>query len=500
MKKQFKQLFSAVAGIGLLSLFTLLLHAVTDDLAILKTLTLLFTVVVLVLVAYAFYRISSFNKSDTKALDRLENITAHYLNKYQSKNQPDASSLINFLDSELRQFTEALTSDKNASGTGSLYMQLSDLKGTIEKTRKRDQDTIWISSGIANASDILRANASDPTAACEKLLSYLIKYLNTQVGAIYLHESSDSASALTLKACYAYGKRRVIDQQFDTEENLIGQCFLEKQMIKLTQVPADYLKVTSGLGEARPQSLILVPLTQNEITIGVLELASFSTFGAEQIEFLEKLSGVIASSMLQAQTAEQTQKLLALSHEQAEQMRASEEELRQNMEELQSTQEAMQRQMEEVSSVKQELEKERYLFEALMNHLPDSIYYKDQKSKLIRVSKSMADHFKTVPEKLIGKSDFDFQDEEHASKAFEDEMNIMRSRKAMVDMMEKETRFDGTEVWVSTTKMPLYNTAREVVGTFGISRNVSHFKAMEKKIQELEEKLKERSESTSVSS
>jgi methyl-accepting chemotaxis protein len=156
------------------------------------------------------------------------------------------------------------------------------------------------------------------------------------------------------------------------------------------------------------------------------------------------------------------------------------------MEELEATQEAIQRQVEELTTLKQELEKERYLFDALMNFLPDSIYYKDKSSKLIRVSKHMADTFHKRPSELIGKSDFDFQDAEHAIKAFEDELNIMRTRKPLVDIVEKETRADGTEVWVSTTKLPLLNATGEVVGTFGISRNISKVKQVEKSVQEKE--------------
>src|SRR5690606_10703266 len=100
---------------------------------------------------------------------------------------------------------------------------------------------------------------------------------------------------------------------------------------------------------------------------------------------------------------------------------------------LEATQEQMARQMQELSELKQNLEKEKYLFASLMDNLPDMIYYKDLQSKLIRISKHMSKHFGKPEEDLIGKSDFDFQDHDHAQEAYNDEQNIIKTRKAKVN-------------------------------------------------------------------
>ena len=184
--------------------------------------------------------------------------------------------------------------------------------------------------------------------------------------------------------------------------------------------------------------------------------------------------------------AEGTSTLLTVSQSQTEEMRAQEEEMRQNMEELESIQEQMNRQIKELSSLKDALEKERYLFAALMDNLPDVIYFKDENCKLIRVSKHMTKAFGLEMNQLIGKSDFDFQDKEHAQEAYDDEQNIMRSRLPKIDFEEREVRPDGSEIWVSSTKMPLVDMQGEVVGTFGISRNITNFKRLEQKLAALE--------------
>lgn len=125
------------------------------------------------------------------------------------------------------------------------------------------------------------------------------------------------------------------------------------------------------------------------------------------------------------------------------------------------------------------LEKEKYFLDALMDNMPDSIYFKDQESRFLRVSKYMADRFGATVRELIGKSDFDIQDVVHASEAYVDEQNIQTTRKPKADYIEKETMKDGTELWVSTTKMPLLNMQNEVVGTFGISRDITAVKKLE---------------------
>jgi len=296
---------------------------------------------------------------------------------------------------------------------------------------------------------------------------------------------------LQLRACYAYNRKKFITKEVALGEGLIGQAYLESNTIYLKEIPQQYMSITSGLGESNPRSLIVVPLKANERVEGVLELASFREFQPHEIEFLEKLGETLASSIVNLHTGEKTRMLLEVSQSQTEEMRAQEEEMRQNMEELEATQEQMARQMQELSELKQNLEKEKYLFASLMDNLPDMIYYKDLQSKLIRISKHMSKHFGKPEEDLIGKSDFDFQDHDHAQEAYNDEQNIIKTRKAKVNYVEKETRVDGTESWVSTTKMPLINLQGEVVGTFGISRDVSALKKLEQEVALKDKKLRE---------
>jgi len=123
------------------------------------------------------------------------------------------------------------------------------------------------------------------------------------------------------------------------------------------------------------------------------------------------------------------------------------------------------------------LEQERYLLHALMDNLPHSIYFKDAQSHFIRINRALAKYFGlSDATEALGKTDFDFFADEHASEARTDEKRVMQTDQPLLDKQEKETWPDGRETWVTTTKLPLYNEQGDVVGTFGISRDITEQK------------------------
>ncbi len=370
--------------------------------------------------------------------------------------------------------------------------ELIRMREQMKQVKAQDEMRIWTTEGLSMFGELIRKHQDNFESLSDNFISNVVKYLNAKVGGLFvLEEEAEGKQFLELKACYAYERKKYISKRVEIGEGLIGQTFLEGHTIHLKEVPNEYLLITSGLGGTNPKSLLVIPLRTNDRIEGVLELASFNEFKQHEIEFLEKIGEQLASSVISVRTSEKTKALLEVSQQQSEEMRAQEEEMRQNMEELEATQEQMHRQMNELSTLKQTLEREQYLFGALMSSIPDAIYFKDQESKFLRVSSYLAKHFKASEDALIGKSDFDFQDESHAREAYEDEKNIMRTMQPKVDYVEKEVLADGSEHYVSTTKMPLVNLQGEVVGTFGISRDVTKLKTLEKDVKRKEQELKE---------
>jgi len=132
--------------------------------------------------------------------------------------------------------------------------------------------------------------------------------------------------------------------------------------------------------------------------------------------------------------------------------------------------------------VEEELVKEQYDMQALMNYLPTYIYFKDQASRFIRISKSQALRFGlSDPAQAIGKTDFDFFTAEHAQQAYEDEQTIIRTGQPLIKE-EKETWTDHPDKWVSTTKMPMRDDAGNLIGTFGISTDITERKRVEEEL------------------
>lgn len=125
------------------------------------------------------------------------------------------------------------------------------------------------------------------------------------------------------------------------------------------------------------------------------------------------------------------------------------------------------------------------LFESLMDNIPDAIYFKDLESRFLRLSPAMGKHLfqLAAPEDAIGKTDADMFTEEHAKQARSDELEIIRTGRPLVARVERETWPDRDDTWVSSTKMPLRNREGEIIGTFGISRDITELKKTQDELQ-----------------
>ncbi|HXG65532.1 MAG TPA: PAS domain S-box protein, partial [Blastocatellia bacterium] len=181
-----------------------------------------------------------------------------------------------------------------------------------------------------------------------------------------------------------------------------------------------------------------------------------------------------------------------------EQLIAELAEVRRQLAELKAAQAALPGQTRDDSGRQaEELRRDQYLLQALLDHTPDHIYMKDIHCRFIKISRSGVRWLGlSDPAQVEGKTDFDFFTAEHAQQAYAEEQEMMRSGRPLVGIEERETWPDGRETWVSTTKAPLYDGEGRIVGTFGISRDITRRKQAEaallKAKQELERRVAER--------
>lgn len=131
-----------------------------------------------------------------------------------------------------------------------------------------------------------------------------------------------------------------------------------------------------------------------------------------------------------------------------------------------------------------ELLQDQTMLNSLLDNIPDSIYFKDNESQFTKVNTAMATAYGKELHSMLGKTDFDLFTSEHAQAAYDDEQEIIRTGTPLVGKLEKETFEDGTVQWVNTTKLPLRNENGHIIGTMGISRNVTDLQIAQEKLAE----------------
>ncbi len=212
----------------------------------------------------------------------------------------------------------------------------------VQQAQEQEQVRQWINEGLTEANRLLRTN-DDIAILGEALISFVIKYVNANQGGFFVVRQEEEAPYIELVSAYAYERKKFIEKRIAVGEGLIGQAYLEKAPIYLTNVPSDYVNITSGLGKATPTCLIVMPLMVEDHVEGLIELAFFHPLKEHERELMNKMGESIAASIRSSRLSQTTRALLEQAQQQTEEMRATEEEMRQNMEELSATQEEMDR-------------------------------------------------------------------------------------------------------------------------------------------------------------
>lgn len=245
-------------------------------------------------------------------------------------------------DTNQETMDELLLQDEIGQALIKVQQELKDLKADEERRN-------WITNGLARFGEILR-NKSELKEYGYKIISNLVKYLGANQGGIFIKNEDDKGHYLELIACYAYERRKYLEERVYEGSGLLGESMIEKDFIFMTDVPDNYIKITSGLGQGVPRNLVVIPLMFNEQYYGAIELASFSILQPYQVSFLKEVCESIASEIASIKIVSNTQRLLDESNGLTQELREREDEMRKNMEELALTQEGMTRKQTELNS------------------------------------------------------------------------------------------------------------------------------------------------------
>ena len=360
-----------------------------------------------------------------------------------------------------------------------LASSLMSMASKMQEISKEEKERNWATEGLAKFMDILRSQNDDTNTLVDDIFRNLIKYMEMNQGALYLvNDENPDDVFIELITCYAYNRKKHIDRKIALGEGLIGQVVFEKETIYMTEIPEQYIKITSGLGEALPRNLLIVPLKIEEKVLGAIELASFKKIPDYRIQFVEKLGESIASTISAVKVNQRTRYLLQESQQQAEEMKAQEEEMRQNMEELAATQEDMERAMKEVQ------EKETHL-NSLINSSTDAIYAMDRDHKLV-ISNQVFNSYMEKSGIKIEKG-FDMKQMSNASEELE-----LYARVFAGETVEVTNDFNGN--YFIITYNPMRGPLGEVTGLVAFTKDVSEQKQLLKKSQVHSEELKAQEE------
>jgi putative methionine-R-sulfoxide reductase with GAF domain len=229
----------------------------------------------------------------------------------------------------------AFSRKKNEAELVEQHQRLEDLNSTLEARINKIVTDLnlrdWFKSGQNELNTILRGDKSSVELA-DKVLAFLISYLNAGVGVFYLYDEQDES--LEIISLYAVSGGKELNGRFALGEGLPGQVALEKKPIFLNSVPPDYLPIGSALGEADPLNIVLLPVLKNEELVGVLELGSFKMFTDNAMEFLNMSMEAVAISFSVNNSRKKVDELLEQMQAQAEELRVQQEELQQSNEEL----------------------------------------------------------------------------------------------------------------------------------------------------------------------
>jgi HAMP domain-containing protein/signal transduction histidine kinase/CheY-like chemotaxis protein len=259
-----------------------------------------------------------------------------------------------------------------------LKNNINEMIRNLKETTQTNAEQDWLKTNIAKFTRLLQGQY-DLLEVSKLTLSELAPLVGAQHGIFYIIEADEEDEmVLKMKSSYGYRERRVITNSLRLGESLVGQSALEKQRILLTNVPTDYVQINSGLGEATPLNVIILPVLFEGSPKAVIELASFERFSATHQSFLEQLTESLGIVINTIQASTRTEDLLKQSQSLAKELQSQQEILKKTNEELEDKARLLEEQKIEVEQKNQEVELAKSALEEKAEQLALTSKYKSE--------------------------------------------------------------------------------------------------------------------------
>jgi PAS domain S-box-containing protein len=384
--------------------------------------------------------------------------------------------------------TEYLVQEDDTLGESLLLM-----RQNLLDNREKEAHLNWIANGKDMISNILRMNNKLDELSYQVVVN-LIQYVRAIQGALYLYD--EEKKSLINFSTYAYNRKKYINQEFKIGQGLIGQCAYEKDIIYRTEIPDDYMTITSGiLGDQKPRSILIVPLISEENLQGIIEIASLEAEIPEiTITFMRELGEIIARTIFNLRVNQKTERLLMEAQKMTQELQENEEQLRQSAEEMRATQEELQKSNEKLEGQVQEVENAQKRLHSLLENASEIIFIYDENMLMKYVSPSVVKITGYTPAEMMKGKDIDRltrRGETDLRNMFKELLENPREPKTIQYTYMKK---DGQKVFIETTGRNLL-TDTAINGIIFNSQDITTRKKAEK-----EERMKSKMQSLSENS
>ena len=372
---------------------------------------------------------------------------------------------------------------------------LIDMRNSLVETEQRDTERNWIVTGVAEISEILRIHDTIDDLG-DAVIAYITEKIDAIQGAFYVvNDDDESDKFIEMKSAYAYHKKKYMQAKFKFAEGLVGQAAVEKDYILRTEIPEDYVTITSGiLGDKRPTGILVTPLITEEKVYGVVEFAGFHRFTESQIKFVQEISLILARTIFNIKVNERTRRLLEESQKMSNELQEQQEVLRQNAEEMAATQEELKRTNNRLEDQIEEVNRTQNRMQLLLENASEVIAIYEKEGTIRYISPSVEKILGYSQNDLIGINDKVHVDPEgldHFEEMFEKVIaNPFESITAQYEYIKK----DGDAIWLEATATNLLSDPA-IQGIILNSRDIT-----ERRRAEREERMKSKMQALSENS
>lgn len=381
------------------------------------------------------------------------------------------------------------------SENDTLGQALLHMREDLIENERQEKERNWVVRGVAEAAEILRAHDTVDELG-DQVIRFIAEKINALQGVFY-DVNTDKAGTMRIDilASFAYGRKKYLKKTFRFAEGLVGQAAAEKDIILRTEIPDDYLSITSGiLGEQKPNCILIVPLITNEEVYGLLEFASLKKFDASQLKFVQELSVILARTIYTIKVNERTRKLLGESQQLSNELTEKQEVLRQNAEEMQATQEELKRSNALLEEQMEEVKQTQQRTQLLLENASEVITIYEEDGTIRYISPSVENILGYGQKEMQGSNDF----EKIHPNSLEVAQQLFRSLRENPD--EKVTvQFEyrnknGNYVWLEATGTNFMNN-RAIRGFVLNSRDITERRRAEQE-QRMRSKMQALSENS----